>query len=369
MPEKFLSTGQPPLATQKKSHKKLTIVLIAIIALAILAIIGGILYYIFVVLPSTEQSTSKVEIDINATTKSDAETNENENLNVNNANAAANVNANLIANAAANDNVNAETNANTNANTNTNVNAVTNTNTNTVVNTNETTAPISSKDGDNDGLTNEEEKIWGTKADLPDTDSDGYQDGKEILAGYDPLNPVSSGRLQDSSSVGTYNNKDYGYTILYPVNWLADALSEGDASEVIFTPSSLDIAGQFMEVAVVENPTGLSATDWYIDQLNLDENEAAPELESIVTFSGIEGVMSLVGFTAYFTTNNYVYAVNYGYGDAKEVDFTTTFQMMVKSFTLTKKAQKANDAVTADSNTNTNATNNNSETNSNTYYN
>lgn len=372
MPDKFLQ--QTPAAGSKpakKPHKGLTIALIVIIVLALLGIIGGVLFYVLQVLPAQNQTTDTIVVD---NTANDNQVNNLNNVNatndnVNNVNT---VNANDNSNAVVNDNTNANTNENenengnvneTNANTNTNDNSNTNAAVNDNINTTTTVTPLpSSKDTDADEITNEEEKIWGTKADLPDTDSDGYNDGAEILAGYDPLNPTSTGRLIDSGALGTYANKDYGYDIYYPVDWLAEALSEGATNEVLFTPDSLDTAGQFVEVIVEENPAGLTALDWYVDQTKVDESE----LEIIVTDADLEGVWSLDGNTAYFATNNNVYAVSYRYGNSTELYFKTTFTMMVNSFTLTKKAQNANDAVSEET-TNTNAdTNTNANTNTNT---
>ncbi len=44
-------------------------------------------------------------------------------------------------------------------------------------------------DGDGDGLSNKDEKIYGTDPDDPDTDDDQMLDGEEIANGFDPLNP------------------------------------------------------------------------------------------------------------------------------------------------------------------------------------
>jgi hypothetical protein len=49
-----------------------------------------------------------------------------------------------------------------------------------------------SLDSDNDGLTDAEEKIYGTNPLNPDTDGDGYLDGAEVKAGY---NPNGAGKL------------------------------------------------------------------------------------------------------------------------------------------------------------------------------
>ena len=54
------------------------------------------------------------------------------------------------------------------------------------------------EDADKDGLTAAEEMHYGTDPEKPDTDADGYQDGEEIKAGY---NPLGAGKL-DSDNDG-----------------------------------------------------------------------------------------------------------------------------------------------------------------------
>ncbi len=46
-------------------------------------------------------------------------------------------------------------------------------------------------DSDNDGLSDEEEKMLGTDPQNPDTDGDGYTDGEEVRNGYSPLVPAN----------------------------------------------------------------------------------------------------------------------------------------------------------------------------------
>ena len=53
-------------------------------------------------------------------------------------------------------------------------------------------AAAAALDSDNDGLTDAEEKIYGTDPHNPDTDGDGYLDGAEVKAGY---NPLGAGKL------------------------------------------------------------------------------------------------------------------------------------------------------------------------------
>lgn len=55
-------------------------------------------------------------------------------------------------------------------------------------------------DGDNDGLRNWEETLWGTDANNKDTDRDGFPDGEEVFAGYDPVlfdSNISTGKKRE----------------------------------------------------------------------------------------------------------------------------------------------------------------------------
>ncbi len=55
-------------------------------------------------------------------------------------------------------------------------------------------------DLDHDGLNGWEENIHGTNPENPDTDGDGYLDGEEVIAGYDPTIPAPNDKLDDDSS-------------------------------------------------------------------------------------------------------------------------------------------------------------------------
>jgi hypothetical protein len=55
-------------------------------------------------------------------------------------------------------------------------------------------------DPDHDGLAGWEEKIYNTDPNNPDTDGDGYLDGEEVAAGYDPTKPAPNDKLEDASS-------------------------------------------------------------------------------------------------------------------------------------------------------------------------
>jgi hypothetical protein len=51
------------------------------------------------------------------------------------------------------------------------------------------------QDADQDGLTNDEESLYGTDPQKADTDGDGYGDGAEVRSGYDPLKPSPGDKI------------------------------------------------------------------------------------------------------------------------------------------------------------------------------
>ncbi len=51
------------------------------------------------------------------------------------------------------------------------------------------------EDFDQDGLSNDEETLYGTDPNISDTDGDGYSDGTEVESGYDPLKPAPGDKI------------------------------------------------------------------------------------------------------------------------------------------------------------------------------
>lgn len=181
----------------------------------------------------------------------------------------------------------------------------------------------SSQDTDNDGLTNQEEALYGTDPTKPDTDNDGFSDSLEILSLYNPIGfkPV---RLLDSGKVSVYSNPNFGYSIFYPIGWVAQAL-DSNAEEVIFSSDT----GEFVEVLVMDNALKLKVTDWYLAQ---SPGVSADDLKPIKTKEGIEGILSPDGLTVYLPFEDKIFVINYDIGIKSEVNFLTTFKMMINSF-------------------------------------
>lgn len=61
-------------------------------------------------------------------------------------------------------------------------------------------------DSDQDGLSDDEERAYGTDANNKDTDGDSYTDGVEVKSGYDPLKPAPGDKIINNTKQLTTNN-------------------------------------------------------------------------------------------------------------------------------------------------------------------
>jgi hypothetical protein len=186
------------------------------------------------------------------------------------------------------------------------------------------TPPTAGLDTDQDGLTDAEEVLFGSQADKPDSDSDGFPDGAEVKGGYDPAQ-TSGAKLEASALLAAYTSAKFNYKVRYPQAWLAKAVDEGE-SEVLFSGSE----GEFIEVLVVDNPDGATAAAWYAKQVpGLKAGEVPTE-----TINGLTWAWSLDGLNAYVATDKHLITLSYNIGTRTEASFYQLFRLMVKMFSF-----------------------------------
>lgn len=355
MPEKFM----PAKSASGGGSKKKKIFIIVGIILAVLIILAAIVVYAFQV--STVQDVvddTNFNTDVTKNTnvtELNKNTNENSNVNINDNE---NVNNPFLN---PNDNTNADTTfltANNNENENDNTNGSENSNENT--STTSALEPDQShvadtRDKDNDKLTDEEEELYETKFHQPDTDKDGYIDGREIISLYSPIKKDQ--KLIDSGLVIDYVSEEFGWSIYYPSDWIAEAVEEA-RREVLFTSDQID--GEFVQVLVTDNTNGETAAEWYASLYTDIEPEDLEEVE----VGNLTGIVSSDGFRYYLADENYIIGIIYNFGTKEEINFRTSYTMMIESFNYSPKKKKSDDSVDENSNENIN-TNNNSNSNSN----
>ncbi len=88
-------------------------------------------------------------------------------------------------------------------------------------------------DSDNDGLNAAGESFYGTDPENADTDGDGYNDGEEVRAGYDPLGP---GKLDsDNDGFPDPDEREFGTDPFNP-DTDGDGYSDGDEIKNGYNP-------------------------------------------------------------------------------------------------------------------------------------
>lgn len=81
------------------------------------------------------------------------------------------------------------------------------------------------QDSDQDGLSNDEEKLYGTNPSVKDSDGDGYGDGVEVESGYNPLKPAPGDKIVKEISNNNSSSDQFSATQNAPEN-LTEKVSE-----------------------------------------------------------------------------------------------------------------------------------------------
>jgi len=313
MPPKFVTatqrTGHLTAASSgSRQGKKLLLISISLI-LVIIIVIGGAIYFI---------NSGKGRFNFDQLFTKNQNTNEavNENVNQNineNSNDNSNQNINQNTNEAVNENVNQNINENSNDNSNQNINQ----------NTNESPNYQLGVDADNDGLTSEEEFVFGSNPDLEDTDKDGYKDGQEITNLYNPLAPAQD--LFSSGLVKKFISSNYGYTFFRPNTWTAKVV--GTVSNIIILPDSE--SGESFNIEITTNPEGKIA-----EQLLAEGASVFGDFRQYQNYSlaGVSAYRSIDGRKVLAVNNGFVFVISHQVGSSGQVNFDNIFEMMLKSF-------------------------------------
>ncbi|MCX6740136.1 MAG: hypothetical protein NTZ49_02825 [Candidatus Parcubacteria bacterium] len=322
MPSKF----HQYLAVKRKKSLSRPLIII-VIALMVAAILGLGAYYLY--LQMKQPAVNVNQPNLNETNVNlNQENVVNENLNIINEeaiNEPENINEN--ANANENLNLNENVNANENANGNENINNISG-----EANNNVNEPPFgsmsygSSLDSDSDGLTDVEEDLYQTEKRKADTDGDGYSDGDELKNLFNPKE-AGGATLQTSGLVNTYSNQLYKYEILYPASWLAKPEDQSLLAIIFLSSTEEDV-----HISLEENKDKMDLVNWY---LSISANVDLGSLQSLTTKSGYSALVSPDKLTYYvqgIADPERIYVIHFNIGNKTEVDFLSTFIMMVNSF-------------------------------------
>lgn len=186
---------------------------------------------------------------------------------------------------------------------------------------------LDSSDSDGDGLTDVEEELWGTNPANADTDNDIYSDQTELLNLYNPVG-VAPQKIIDTQFVKTFINSQNNYSVYYPSGWIARALDETTNKEVLFTA----ITGEYVNVHTVPYPTTESFPQWFAANL---PGEVLSIYQPFKNKFGVSGIMSPDKLVALISDGNNLFILNYNGGTRIDINYRTSFRVIVQSFKFT----------------------------------
>ncbi|MEK7606708.1 MAG: hypothetical protein AAB444_00715 [Patescibacteria group bacterium] len=179
-------------------------------------------------------------------------------------------------------------------------------------------------DIDADGLTALEETLFKTGETQPDSDSDGYLDGHEVINLYNPGGTAPE-KLEAAGLATFYKNALFSYEFLYPSGWKPEA-ADADGRLITFKTDTTET----VSVESLDNPDDLTLSDWYRRRVN----DASPVLRDITSKSGATGLATPEGLHAYFLGKKTVYVLTYHSGTEAVVNFPRAFELLQVSFRL-----------------------------------
>lgn len=169
-------------------------------------------------------------------------------------------------------------------------------------------------DFDQDGLSNDEEKVYGTDSKIADTDGDGYSDGAEVRTGYDPLKPAPGDKLiadhvedQKSASDTAIADMDKNITAEIAAD-ISSVIKEGLSGKQDF---SIDELNMIVSEAIQEKTQETVKTDEQIKseiQVKEQDYEKLPE-EQRVEKEKADTLEYLTG-ASYILANNFPTAIS-----------------------------------------------------------
>ncbi|NCU44170.1 hypothetical protein EOM71_00635 [Candidatus Falkowbacteria bacterium] len=172
-------------------------------------------------------------------------------------------------------------------------------------------------DTDQDGLTDKEEAIIGTKIDQNDSDIDGYGDLAELRAGY---NPAGSGKI--SGNKGLKLTQQGRWSTLVPAIWTGQL---GRDESAIFRASD----GQFIQVMVLNKEVGQDLISWY-------EEIFAGQAADVINVGQNQSAVSLDGLTYYVSRPelNYLVSLTYNPEATKLFSYNNLFRLVADNLVL-----------------------------------
>lgn len=182
--------------------------------------------------------------------------------------------------------------------------------------------PTRSKDSDSDGLTDIEERMYGTDYRNPDSDGDTFLDGNEVFHRYDP-NGLAPSTLLDTGAVKVFSDTLLPFTVYYPISWQSSI----DAAKSTVTFKTPNVASVLVTWGA--NEKDLTVEDWVLKNV---KGADITTLKASYTKEGYYTLRSKDDLVAYLDLGTSVCTMTYSLNSSTEISYIQTFAMMVNSF-------------------------------------
>jgi len=185
--------------------------------------------------------------------------------------------------------------------------------------------PQVSIDTDSDGLTDVEEKLYGTDIHNSDTDGDTYLDGNEVFHVFDPLS-IAPSSLMDTDFLLRVEGEFEGdsYSLYHPKSWKAK-FSEVDENSQIFEISK--------DKKIIFTTHKKESEEDFLMWYNVKTEKVSEEnFSKGETKNGYTIFWSENGLSAFVIFENVIYEFEYDNNDSSSIDYLQTFKMMINSF-------------------------------------
>jgi hypothetical protein len=189
------------------------------------------------------------------------------------------------------------------------------------------------EDLDADGLTDIEERLYGTNPRNPDSDNDTFLDGNEVFHLYDPTT-LSPSLLVNTDFVEEYEHAGvYSYSFLHPSAWDIrnsndDELGFVDAIDLIISPTSKISFYHFDDVSQQTFASWFSAQAFDVDRFGtVEDYSEALTKEGIVMYQHENSRIRILD------TDGAFILVEYQIGTSNRMDYFQTLQMVLNSYT------------------------------------
>lgn len=178
------------------------------------------------------------------------------------------------------------------------------------------------KDSDSDGLTDVEEKLFGSHELRPDTDGDAHIDGNEVHHLYDPTLPDPK-RLVETGIVERVAPTDFGYTLLVVTAW--DRVIRADGKQLLVRVPT----GETFQMVLQPIAPTMTILEWYRSQTPVAQQVA---LDSTRTKQGFVSAWTKDQLTSYVRlSDDQLLIFTYQLGDHDRVEYRQTMEMMINS--------------------------------------